>query len=95
MLVRIFKRGNNWVVQPTDNGKTFFMPTLRLALDLAYESIQLSDREHSHFIFGHADSDSWRDTPGGEIPDVDEGDSPWQVEFESPFTEGGEATTAA
>ena len=95
MFVRIFKQGNNWVVQPRENGKTYYMPTLRLALDLAYESIQLPDREHSNFVLCDADSHGWGNPQGSHVSDVDEVDSPWEKEYESPFEDGSQATAAA
>lgn len=38
-MVRIFRKGHNWCVIDDTARKEYVMPTMRLALDLAYELI--------------------------------------------------------
>lgn len=56
-MVRIFRKGHSWAIVDDTAKKQYIMPTLRLAMDMAYELIgwpaQFSEGETAPcFLFG-------------------------------------------
>ena len=77
-MVRIFRKGHSWTVIDDTARKQYVMPTMRLALDLAYELIgwpaQFSEGEaHPALVFGDPEIIKRRLAEDGGLFDVGPG----------------------
>ena len=95
-MVRIFRKGHSWAIVDDTAKKQYIMPTLRLAMDMAYELIgwpaQFSEGETAPcFVFGDPEVVQRRLAEDGGLFAVGEGytrsEEAWQESL-PPAVEG-------
>ena len=98
-MVRIFRKGHSWAIIDDTAKREYIMPTLRLAMDMAYELIgwpaQFSEGETAPcFVFGDPEVVQRRLAENGGLFAVGEGYTRSEETWQESLPSGVEAEAA-